>query len=344
MTDVVKTLSFDDIWDEEIAKIPGGAGEEAQKTTGKRKLSGEEGTHAGVAPAKKATRTKRVSTTAVLSEEVQRMQNENETSESAALDRQAIAAEIRSAEERAARLLEKLDAVLKTGGEAVEATAKYSQLQAQLERHRSKSVVIDRVCAIFKNFLQVMAACRNSCARLPAEFAQMLIRQEAYIRASASALVPQGMSVLVDRRRAEKQAAKDSETQNQLALVPTASDSGSTAVVTYGGPRNKATFKLVASEQTRSDINALQNSYLGTSMLNASYDARTTVQATTQARREAQRRAAQLKAGAEIMPALFGTLQLKQAANEQRKLLQSQVPGPTLAATTMERLMLPAPQ
>lgn len=83
------------------------------------------------------------------------------------------------------------------------------------------------------------------------------------------------------------------------------------AVVTFNGPQSRNTFRLVADTNTRARTSDLKNSYLATSMMHANYDPRNTVTATNAARRDAQRRVAELQTGAEIIPDLFGARQIE---------------------------------
>jgi len=289
------------IIDEEFDRIPlfnGGADAAADapsKRGRKRKPQSGDGTTAK----KKVRRVKRLDTKAALGAELQKMQDETDKGdEIAGVSGLQMRDEIAAAQHRAVTLLGELDELLDRSRDATEATTKYSQLLAQVKKHASKSVVLDKVAVLFAKLVAATEAARHSCSRLPREYAQVLLRQEAYMRASANALVPAGIAVL------------SPEAGNQLV---SASPRSTTALTQYGGPQSRSTFRLVAADPSRARVAELQGSFLATSMLNANYDPAITVSATNAARREAQRRAAQLKAGGEVMPELFGHQQLLEA-------------------------------
>lgn len=253
----------------------------------------------GTTTKKKVRRVKRLDTKAALGAELQKMQDETDKGdEIAGVSGLQMRDEIAAAQHRAVTLLGELDELLNRSRDATEATTKYSQLLAQVKKHASKSVVLDKVAVLFAKLVAATEAARHSCSRLPREYAQVLLRQEAYMRASANALVPAGIAVL-----------SPNAGDQLVAAAPR-----STALTQYGGPQSRSTFRLVAADPSRARVAELQGSFLATSMLNANYDPAITVSATNAARREAQRRAAQLKAGGEVMPELFGHQQLLEAA------------------------------
>jgi len=284
---------------------------------------------------KKTRRVKRVSSTSVFAKEIKRM---NESVDEAngeggkSINGLEMEQEIREAEERAVRLLNELKEFLERATPAYVATDKYSQLATQMEKHRAESVVIDRIALIFHKMLSLASAARESCAKLPGEFAQMLLRHESFMRASASSLVPSGISVFAPKGALTN--GHDAANQS-TALVPASSSSNSTAVVTFNGPQSRNTFRLVSESNTRARTSDLQNSYLSTSMMHFNYTPLNTVTATNSARRDAQRRAAQLKAGGEVMPNLYGARQIEsakqQAISASQQLLVDGAPRTTLA-------------
>ena len=258
----------------------------------------------------KVRRARRMPMAKALEKEMEKLRAENATTdEIASLDATTITREIRDAAESSTALLERLNQILEIGDDATEQLNKYAQLLSLLEKHKSESVVVQRVCDVFQRLLRSTTLARNSCSRLPNQFAQMLIRVEAFMRATTSALVPQGIAVLqqqsTDGERAALTASAPAE--GQLALV---GGERPTALVRYGAPQSRSTFRLEVADVSRAEVSELQNTYLSTSMMHANFDPRITVSSTNGARRDAQRRAAQLKAGNEIAPELFGAKQL----------------------------------
>ena len=285
---------------------------------------------------KQTRRVKRVSSTSVFAKEIKRMNesvNEANGEGGKSINGLEMEKEIREAEESAVHLLSELKEFLDRATPAYVATDKYSQLATQMEKHRSESVVIDRIAAIFHKMLSVATAARESCAKLPGEFAQMLLRHESFMRASASSLVPSGISVFAPSGTITN--GSNGTSSQSTALVPMSSSSNSTALVTFNGPQSRNTFRLVAESNTRARTSDLQNSYLSTSMMHHNYAPRNTVTATNSARRDAQRRAAQLKAGGEVMPDLYGARQIEsskqQAIAASQQLFVDGVPRTTLA-------------
>lgn len=257
---------------------------------------------------KKIRRVKRMTTSTVLKTEVTRMQQqETEEQTSTPVDGIGLEREIREAGERASVLLTRLDALLDVGMGAVTATAKYAQLLAQLRAHRAESDVVERVCEVFNKLLATTASARDSCARLPAEFGRMLLRHEAFMRASTSALVPRGISVFAGASATDAKSGR----RQQLLLTDGREGGPPAALVQFGGPQSKATYRLVCEQPTRAQASELRNSYLATSMMNANYDPRITTTAMNAARRDEQRRVARTIVGNEVVPQLFGAEQAR---------------------------------
>jgi len=262
-------------------------------------------------------RVQRVSNETALADEINRMQSENADAD-AAIDAVRMRATIADAEQHAVALLARLDALLTVGAEAVAATKRYGQLRAQLEKQRGESAVVARVCDVFGKLLQATERARDSCAQLPVQFGQMYIRHEAFMRASSSALVPQGLALL--RRSSPPSSLTSSATENGTLAVtaaaaaaavsttpPPSSNERAVALVHYGGAQSRQAFRLEEREPSQARVTELHNTYLGTSMLNANFDPRVTAEAKRLKRVDTQRRAAHLRAGGEVMPELFAS-------------------------------------
>lgn len=284
---------------------------------------------------KATNRKKRVSRNTAVVEEIQRMRDEHAAIEQTKpIDGISMAEEINAARERAIAMLEELEHLLSVGTAAVQASTKYAVLVGLLERHRTESAVLEKTCAVFTKMLNSVASARDSCARLPAEFLQLLLRHEAYMRASSSALVPSGISVLASSSSAvaaAANAAKDKQLSNNVALTPTSSMQRS-GIVRYGGPQSSSTFKLHVEERTPAQVSELQNSFLATSMMHHNYNPLQTVTGTNALMRDAQRRAASLIAGSEFMPELLGANQQALEAAKAQEVLGVQ-PRLTAAAS-----------
>jgi len=237
--------------------------------------------------------------------EIKKLQQESEdvVKNAQPVDGQSMMNEIREAEARAVKALSELDILLRVGGEAIQQTAKYANILAQLDQHRSESQVLEKVNVIFTKFISAAANARESCSRIPREFAEMLVKTDTFMRASSSSLVPTGMSVLVDQ--AKKDAAEASANGQLVVRKPHQS------LVTFAGPRSTNTFKLVVEDANRAQISALENSYLATSMLNSNFDPRISAAAKNSAQRDAQRQVALLNAGNEVTPELYGSAQYR---------------------------------
>lgn len=237
--------------------------------------------------------------------EIKKLQQESEdvVKNAQPVDGQSMINEIREAEARAVKALSELDILLRVGGDAICQTAKYANLLSQLEQHRSESQVLEKVNVIFTKFIAAAANARESCARIPREFAEMLVKTDTFMRASSSSLVPTGMSVLVDQAR--KDAAEASANGQLVVRKP------QQAMVTFAGPRSTNIFKLVVEDANRAQISALENSYLATSMLNSNFDPRISAAAKNSAQRDAQRHVALMNAGNEVTPELYGSQQYR---------------------------------
>ena len=298
---------FDQLVDEALSKINTDPQPETEtKSDNVKKRKSNHADNGGGGEKKKAKRrVKRVPSTSVFAKEMKKMNLDGE--QALHIDPNTIEKEIKDAELNAVRMLDELKEFLDRSSLAAAATEKYSQLAAQMEKHRSQSAVIDKVSTVFQKVVGATAAARESCAKLPAEFAKMLLRHESFMRASASSLVPTGLSVYVPS------TANNQATSNALITTSNAATSSqnSMAVVTFNGPQSRNTFRLVADTNTRARTSDLKNSYLATSMMHANYDPRNTVTATNAARRDAQRRVAELQTGAEIIPDLFGARQIE---------------------------------
>lgn len=283
---------------------------------------------------KLTNRKKHLTRDAAVIDEIRRMQAEHDTvDQSKPVDGFGMTEEIHEANAKATRMLEELDALLNIGNAAVQATNKYSILIGQLERHRTESNVLDRTCAVFTKLLQAVASARDSCSRLPTEFAQMLVRHEAYMRASSSALVPSGISII-------GAPSGDSASNNDRQLTVVTASTQPMALVRFGGPQSKSTFKLVADDRSAGQVSEMQNSYLSTSMMHHNYNPLQTVTATNAARRDSQRRAAQLQAGSEFMPELFGTKQQMAVEAAAAAVLTGETPRAIAAAAPPPRLAI----
>lgn len=298
---------FDQLVDEALSKINTDPQPETETKSDnvKKRKSNHADNGSGGEKKKAKRRVKRVPSTSVFAKEMKKMNLDGE--QALHIDPNTIEKEIKDAELNAVRMLDELKEFLDRSSLAAAATEKYSQLAAQMEKHRSQSAVIDKVSTVFQKVVGATAAARESCAKLPAEFAKMLLRHESFMRASASSLVPTGLSVYVPS------TANNQATSNALITTSNAATSSqnSMAVVTFNGPQSRNTFRLVADTNTRARTSDLKNSYLATSMMHANYDPRNTVTATNAARRDAQRRVAELQTGAEIIPDLFGARQIE---------------------------------
>lgn len=227
------------------------------------------------------------------------------------VDGRQIMQEIRDAEARATKSLEELDQLLRVGENAIQQTAKYANLISRIEQHSHESQVLDKVLAVFTKFITAASNARESCTRIPREFADMLVKTDLFMRASSSSLVPTGMGVFVDAANGQL-ATKNSHQ----------------SIVTFSGPRSSNTFKLVSEEASRADISALENSYLATSMLNSNFDPRMLSAAKSSAQRDAQRQAALLSAGNEVTPALYGSEQYRKLQESIGAVARNALPAP----------------
>lgn len=207
--------------------------------------------------------------------------------------------EIQQAETRALQTLSELDILLDVSTDAIAETTKYTNLIAQLEQNKTESALLEKVCSIFSKLVATTMAARETCANMPREFADLLSKTDAFMRASSSSLVPSGMSVF----------AKQSEQHNGQLVVQKGAPG---AVVRFDGSRGTNTFRLVCEDANRTEVSELENSYLATSMMQQSFDARVSTSAKSNAQRDAQRKTALLNAGNEVTPALYGSAQYRE--------------------------------
>jgi len=237
----------------------------------------------------KVRRARRLPTAQALEKEMAKLRSERGAVDTAAaMDPVVMGAEIRAAADRSVALLEKLDAVLSVADAATEEMTKYAQLIGSLERNAGESAVIERVCAVFRRLIHSTTQAKNSCTRLPNEFAQMLIRHNAFMRATTSALVPHGISVITSNSAPSATPSTDASGQ-QVALV---ASSGPTALVKYGGRNSSSAFTLTSADLSQTQVTELQNTYMATSTMHADFNPQITATAANAAQRSVQRRAA----------------------------------------------------